>query len=89
MKTIIKISYSEFNEEEYGLFKSHLEKMIKLEPDEGIKENSKKMDWTIDEKNIIVGKDKSPYRVDFYHHDKEDGKKCYLGSINYHPVKFG
>jgi hypothetical protein len=88
MKTRIKISYSELDEEGYDLFKSDLEKMIKMEPDEKIKENSKKMNWTIDEKNIIVGNDNSKYRIDFYHHDKEDGKKSYLGSMNYHPVEF-
>jgi hypothetical protein len=84
MNTIIKLPHASLTAEEFNTMKSDLEKLMEIEPDEKIKEESKRMNWSIDQKDIILENfNKNSYRIEFYHNEKEgEKKKCYLGSIN-------
>jgi hypothetical protein len=88
MKIIIKIDNLDIGKEEFDKIISNLEEMAKIEPSQEIEDFSKKMKWSIDQKDISVKGSKIretiSYRIEFYHNEKEDDKKkCYLGSINY------
>ena len=88
MKIRIKTDSLNINEEEFMILKRDLKKLLKIEPSEEIKKSAEKFSWSIDEKEIIITKSViNHYRVEFYHHDKQEGNKCYLGSIDYHPVE--
>ena len=86
MKTIIKINSLEVEKQELEIIKSDLEKLINIEPNKKIKESSQNMNWSIDQKDIVVLNEikKVFYRVEFYHNEKEgERKKCFLGSSVY------
>lgn len=87
MKTTIKIDNLDVEKEKFDKIKSELERILELKPSEEIKEFSKKMDWTIDQKDVFIKGSKIneaiSYRIEFYHNDIKEGKKCYLGSMNY------
>jgi hypothetical protein len=86
MKTRIKTSSLDINEEEYKTIKSDLENLIRTKPNNQIIETSEKMGWKIDQKEIIIlySQKNLSYRVEFYHNEKEgERKKCFLGSSVY------
>ena len=87
MKTIIKIDNLDVEEEKFEKIKSELEIILKLKPSEKIEEFSKKMGWTIDQKDVFIKgsriNENIYYRVEFYHNNVKEGEKYYLGSIDY------
>jgi hypothetical protein len=86
METLVKSTELYINGQEFKTMVSDLEKLMQVEPNEKIIKNSKKMNWTIDERDIIILQKRIGlhYRVEFHHNEKEnERKKCYLGSIEY------
>jgi len=84
MEIKIKTENLNLNHEKYTRMKYDLEEIIESEAPEKIKENAKKKNKIINEKEIIVmGYPKMHYRVEFYFKNEEEGKKIYLGSIDY------
>ena len=84
MKVTIKTKNLNLSIEEFRRVCRNLEILVNSEPNEKIKESAKKMNLTINEKEIIVLENSGKlYRVNFYNLNKENNQKAYLGSRNY------
>ena len=87
MKTIVKSQSLDMNIEDFEIMTSDLEKLNTIEPNKNIIEYSQRMNWSIDQKDIVIKNKNSGffYEVQFYHNAiNENNKKCYLGSDYYH-----
>jgi len=87
MITTIKIDNLDVKKEEFEKIGLKLEEILKIEPDKKIEEFSQKMNWNIDQKDVFIKGSKInnniSYRVEFHHNNEKEGKKYYLGEMNY------
>ena len=86
MEVRIKIDKLDLSEKEFRILENDLEELLKINPAQAIKISAQKMNLCINEKHIIkTNNSLTPYKVEFYHNNKEGKKPNYLGSIDYPP----